>query len=111
MAAVEAYRATIVALLTDMAESITTDPAVETLVIADPDHDHYMLLFVGWTHGRRQLDIGVYLRIRDGKIWLEANYGPDHVAEQLIAAGVARHDIVLGFQPPQLRTLTDYAAA
>ncbi len=111
MAAVEAYRATIVALLTDMAESITTDPAVETLVIADHDHDHYMLLFVGWTHGQRQLDIGVYLRIRDGKIWLEANYSPDHVAEQLIAAGVARHDIVLGFQPPQLRALTDYAAA
>ena len=33
------------------------------------------------------------------------------IAERLEAAGVARSDIVLGFQPPSVRPYTEYAAA
>ena len=111
MALVEHYRALITTLLNDMAEAIAPSPDIEHVVIADHERDQYMLLFVGWVQGRRLLDIGVYLRIRDGKIWIEANYGPDWVAEQLVAAGIPRQDIVLGFQLPHLRALTDYAVA
>jgi XisI protein len=31
------------------------------------------------------------------------------VAEMLVDAGIPRTDIVLGFQPPELRHLTEYA--
>ena len=111
MARLERYRAIIVSLLNDMAETIATAPDVEHVVIADHERDHYMLVFVGWSNGRRLLDTAIYLRIRNGKVWLEANYGPDPVAELLVQAGIPRADIVLGFQPPQLRNLTEYAAA
>ncbi len=111
MAAVDIYRKIIVTLLNNMAESISVNSGIDKVVIADHASDNYMLLFVGWDHGYREMNIGVYFRIRDGKIWLEANYGPDEVAEDLVAAGVPRTDIVLGFQPDFLRPLTNYAAA
>jgi hypothetical protein len=111
MAGIDRYRAVIINILTDMAESIGSTDGVEHVLVADGERDQYMLIFTGWTQGRRLLDIGVYLRIRDGKIWIEANHGPDRIAEQLVAAGIPRHDIVLGFQPPHLRVLTEYAAA
>jgi hypothetical protein len=111
MARVESYRPIIVSLLNDMAETIGATPDVEHVVIADHQQDHYLLLFVGWSKGHRLLDLAVYLRIRDGKVWLEANYGPDRVAEMLVEAGIPRSDIVLGFQPPELRHLTAYAVA
>jgi XisI protein len=111
MAPIEHYRAVVAALLTDMAEAIAPTPDIEHVIVADHERDQYILLFVGWKQGKRLLDMGVYIRIRDGKIWIEANYGPDRVAEQLVDAGIPRHDIVLGFQPPHLRVLTDYAAA
>jgi XisI protein len=111
MAQIDRYRAIIVSLLNDMAETIAPTPDVEHVVIADHERDQYLLLFVGWSKGRRLLELALYLRIRDGKVWLEANYGPDRVAEMLIDAGIPRNHIVLGFQPPELRHLTEYATA
>jgi hypothetical protein len=111
MESLEHYRAVIVTLLNDLAETIATDDAVETVVIADREHDHYQLLYLGWEGERRVFDTAVYIRLRQGKVWIEHNAIPERVGEQLVAAGIPREQIVLGFQPPQLRPLTDFAAA
>jgi hypothetical protein len=105
------YRKTIVTLLRDMAEAITTDAQVETIIITDYEHDHYQLVFLGWEGEERIFDTAVYIRIRDSKIWIEQNTTPDRIGEQLLAAGISPKQIVLGFQPQELRHLTDFAVA
>ena len=111
MESLEHRRAIIVSLLTDLAESISTDETVETVIVADRERDHYQLLYLGWEGDRRILDTAVYLRLRHGKIWIEHNALPERIGELLVAAGIPRDQIVLGFQPPQLRSLTDFAVA
>lgn len=111
MESLDHQRSLIVTLLTDLAESITTEDTVETVVIADRERDHYQLLYVGWEGEQRVFDTAVYIRLHHDKIWIEHNALPERVGELLVAAGVPRDRIVLGFQPPQLRPLTDFAAA
>lgn len=102
-------RSVIVTLLTDLAETITTDDTVEPVVIADRERDHYQLVYVGWEGEQRVFDPAVYIRLRNGKVWIEYNALPERIGELLVVAGVPREQIVLGFQPPHLRPLTDFA--
>ena len=46
--------------------------------------------------------------IRDGKVRLEYNGTDARIGEELVAAGIPRNDIVLGFQPEELRALTGF---
>ena len=46
-----------------------------------------------------------------GKIWIEEDMTEDGLATELVEAGVPKEDIVLAFNPPDRRHLTDYAAA
>lgn len=111
MESLEHYRSVIVTLLSDLAETIATDDVVEAVVIADRERDHYQLLYVGWEGEQRIFDTALYIRLRHGKVWIEHNALPERIGEQLVAAGIPREQIVLGFQPPLLRPLTDFAAA
>jgi hypothetical protein len=43
--------------------------------------------------------------------WIEEDWTEAGIADILVRAGVPREDIVLGFQPPDLRQYTDFAAA
>jgi hypothetical protein len=49
------------------------------------------------------------LDIKQGKIWIEQNMTEMRVAQELVDLGVAKEDIVLGFQAPEMRQYTDYA--
>lgn len=73
MESLDHQRSLIVTLLTDLAESITTEDTVETVVIADRERDHYQLLYVGWEGEQRVFDTAVYIRLHHGKIWIEHN--------------------------------------
>jgi hypothetical protein len=44
-------------------------------------------------------------------VWIEHNGLPERIGEALVAAGIPRSRIVLGFEPPELRQYTDFAAA
>ena len=50
--------------------------------------------------------VKVYLRIVQGKIWIEEDWTKQGIADQLLEAGVPPEDIVLGFQHPSKRSLT-----
>ncbi len=66
---------------------------------------------VGWQGGRRVHGSAVHLDIIDGKVWIQHDGTNRPVADELLAAGIPRDDIVLGFQPPDLRKFTDFAKA
>jgi hypothetical protein len=53
-------------------------------------------------------NIDLHLRIQDEKIWIEWDGTENGVVEELIRAGVAKEDIVLGFYRPERRSLVDF---
>ncbi|MEB3180348.1 MAG: element excision factor XisI family protein [Nostocaceae cyanobacterium] len=51
----------------------------------------------------RQVDI------KDEKIWVQHDGTQDAIAEQLVALGVPKHDIVLAYHAPHVRQYTEFA--
>ncbi|NJO42492.1 MAG: XisI protein [Cyanobacteria bacterium CRU_2_1] len=67
------------------------------------------LVQVGWQNNRRVYGCILHLDIKDGKIWLQHNGTERQVADELVALGVPKQDIVLGFQSPSKRKFTEFA--
>jgi hypothetical protein len=44
------------------------------------------------------------------QIWIQRDGTEDGIANDLIAAGIPKRDIVIAFHPPELRAYTEYAA-
>ena len=63
---------------------------------------------MGWNGDCRVHGSIIHIDIRDGKVWIEHNGTDAHLGEELVAAGIPRHDIVLGFQPTELRSLAGF---
>jgi aspartyl-tRNA synthetase len=84
-------------------------PNVETQLIFDTEHDHYQVTSVGWDKKQRVHGIILHVDIRDGKIWIQYNGTETDIAQSLVAAGVPKSDIVLGFHSPFKRQFTEFA--
>jgi len=113
MERIDQYRKIIHCLLEDYVQfySAMSDPGVDTDIISDDVHGEYLLMRVGWrgeTRVRRPL---FYLRLRNDKIWIEEDWTKEGIVTELMAAGVPNEDIVLAFNPPELRELTEFAVA
>lgn len=80
-------------------------------LVFDDERDHYMLFRTGWWDKRRIHAAALYVRLKDGKIWIEEDMTEDGLATDLLAAGVPKEDIVLAFHHPHLRPYTEFAAA
>ncbi len=108
------YRALIKKLFTDYCALMNQSAApaeVETEVVFDEEHDQYMLVNVGWSGRKRFRGTTVYLRLRNGKIWVEEDWLEDGIVKDLLAGGVPKDDIVLAFQHPEMRPFTEFAVA
>jgi hypothetical protein len=64
---------------------------------------------VGWDNGRRIYGCIMHFDIIDEKIWIQYNGTEVGVAEELLALGVPKEDIVLGYHSPYMRQFTEYA--
>jgi uncharacterized protein (UPF0335 family) len=84
---------------------------VDTAVICDDAHGEYLLMRVGWRGETRVRRPVFYLRLKDRKVRIEEDWTQEGIATELVAAGVPHEDIVLAFTPPELRPLTEFAAA
>ena len=104
------YRQVITSVLSDLAET-TAQGDLETLTLFDTAHDNYLLLAVGWDGARRIHHIIAHLRIRNGKIWVEAENTDAELVNQLLDRGVTNQAIVLAFYSPQKRSMTEFAVA
>ncbi len=81
------------------------------LTVFDREHDRYLVVVTGWDRLRRVHNIAIQLDIIDAKIWIQCDNTDIVIARDLERAGVPKKDIVLGFQPPEVRPLTEYAVA
>jgi hypothetical protein len=84
---------------------------VETFCVFDEQRDCYILMYAGWNNGKRHIGMTLCLRLRNGKIWIEEDWTEDGIATQLVEAGVPKEEIVLAFNPPEMRHLTEFAVA
>jgi len=83
---------------------------VEAELIFDQSKDHYELMYSGWQGIHRVHGCVIHIDIRGDKVWIQYDGTEEGVAEDLVAAGIPRDRIVLGFKHPEVRPLTDYAA-
>lgn len=98
-------------ILTEYVElcKVNTNSGIETFLIVDESKAHYIWMNLGWQNGDRISAITVYVRIRDGKFWIEEDWTEDGIATDLVRAGVPKEDIVLAFHEPKMRQYTDFA--
>jgi XisI protein len=102
------YRQTIQNLLSERAKH-AWDERIQAQTIFDAEHDHYQLVYVGWRGSKRVYGVVLHADIIDGKIWIQQDGTEQGLANQLVELGVPKQDIVLAFDPPNLRQYTDFA--
>ena len=70
--------------------------------------DHYLAVQAGWDGQRRVQGAFLHLDIIGEKVWIQFNGTDQSVAAELVAAGVAKEDIVLGDKSARVRPHTGY---
>lgn len=66
---------------------------------------------VDWQDGERIKAISVYMRIKNGKIYIEEDWTGEGMANELLRKGVPMEDIVLAFHVPEVRKFTEFSIA
>jgi XisI protein len=113
----EQYRHTIEQVLTSYYRmtidrtSNTANSEVSDRLAFDSIHDQYLWFRFGWEDTRKVQQIMMYLSIKNGKVWVEEDATDLCVVDDLLAAGIPKYDIVLGFHYPKKRPLTEFATA
>ena len=110
---VEEYRQILTKLVSNYAAipSLNATAEKETIFVSDEKNDHYFLHRIGWEGTKRIWNTTLYVRIRNGKFWIEIDWTEDGIATELLEAGIPNDDIVLAFQHPSMRQYTEFAVA
>ena len=103
------YRRIIQALIREYAAFQPSVGDIEVEVIFDEANDHYELMHSGWQGAYRVHGSVIHVDIRRGKVWIQHDGTESGIAEELVAAGIPRDQIVLAFKPPSVRPHTGYA--
>ena len=107
----ETLRGVVERILTEYAEFLENDAISVCELVFDRRQDHYLLVEVGWENGYRVYGTLIHIDIQDGKLWIQHDGTEDGVAEELVAAGVPKQNIVLAFRHASLRAVTEFAGA
>ena len=110
---IERYRQILMNILATYANArpLNASAEKETLLVCDEKHDHYFLHRIGWEGVKRVWNTTLYVRIRNGKFYIEIDWTEAGIATELLAAGVPNADIVLAFHHPSMRPYTEFAVA
>ena len=86
------------------------DQKLEPKIVFDDKNNSHLILFSGWKANQKVHSLLIYIKIIENKIWVQENNTEEGIAADLEKYGVAKSDIVLGFQPPNVRPFTEYAS-
>jgi XisI protein len=104
------YRQLIQQCLEQRAKLRSKDDPVESQTVFDRQSDRYLLINVGWKNSNTRIyGCTLHVDIRDGKIWVQHDGTEDAIADQLVALGVSKQDIVLAYHAPYVRQYTEFA--
>ncbi len=107
---VERYREIVARVIEEYARYKPSHGQIGTEAIVDRGRDHYEVMHVGWDGVRRVHGSVIHLDIINGKVWIQYDGTSRPVADELVAAGIPKEDIVLGFHPMEVRQHTGFAA-
>ncbi len=104
------YRQIVQDVLREYAAVPISNGDVQTQTIFDRENDRYQVMDIGWSNNRRVYDCDLHLDIINGKIWVQQNMTEMQIGQALMDKGVAKEDIVLGFQAPYAREYSGFAS-
>lgn len=111
MATHDAYRQLIEPILLEYTRIPYAYGDLRTEAVFDRDQDRYLLVTVGWDSRLRVHTCLVHIDLIDDKVWIQRDNTEAGIARELVAAGIPKDRIVLGFRPPEVRPYSDYATA
>jgi hypothetical protein len=107
---VDLYRQYIQELLTERSKLRSPANPVQSETIFDTHQDRYLLVNVGWKDSSTRIyGCILHVDIREGKIWVQHDGTEDAIADQLVAKGVPKQEIVLAYHAPHVRQYTEFA--
>lgn len=105
------YRNIVEKVMQDYIDFLGSDDQVQAELVFDSDRDRYLLVETGWQNGYRIYGTLLHIDIIDHKLWIQHDGTETGIAVELVAAGVPKEDIVLGFRPLEERKHTEFAVS
>ena len=105
------YQEIIETAIADYANFLGEDENVQIELVFDKSRDRYILIETGWGNGRRIYGTLLHLDIINGKIWIQQDGTEEGIATELVALGVPKDHIILGFKSLQRRQITEFAVS
>lgn len=84
---------------------------IEQRVLIDKEENNFFLFNIGWQNKKRIHGCVVHIEIIDDKIWIQQDGIEDGIANEFLAAGIPKDEIVLAFHPPSVRPYTEFAVS
>lgn len=105
------YRQIIRLVLKDYVNISYANVDVQNQSAFDPETDQYIIISVGWDKKNQKRIHGclIHIEIKNSKVWIQRDGTEDGIANELVAAGIPKEDIVLGFHEPSVRPYTGFA--
>ncbi len=107
---IETYRKAIQTALREFASIPYSYGDLQLQTVFDTADDHYLLIVLGQEGLKRVHGCLIHIDIINQKIWIRRDETETGVAQELLNAGIAKEEIVLGFHPPEIRRQTGFAA-
>ncbi|MEQ8469206.1 element excision factor XisI family protein [Coleofasciculus sp. E1-EBD-02] len=103
------YREVVEKVLQDYAKFLDSDDQVQVELVFDRERDRYLLVEAGWQNGYRIYGTVLHIDLIDSKVWIQHDGTEEGIAVELVAAGVPKEHIVLGFRSLEQRKHTEFA--
>ncbi len=103
------YQKIIKTILREHANFRNTIPdGYQSQLLFDDEQGGYLVLDIGWNEDNYLHATPIHINLIEDKIWIQYDDTEEGVATDLLAAGVPKEDIVLGFRHPQVRQYTEF---
>lgn len=86
-------------------------PEVETQIVIDEKRNHFLLMEIGWHKKKFIHDCVFHIDLKEEKVWVQQDWTDADIAGELIRSGIAKSDVILGFQPPHIQALKNQVIA
>ncbi len=108
------YSAILAQYVATLAADYNAQPGrqLEYQALIDQERGHFQLLKLGWYNRQYIYSVLIHFDLKpDGKVWIQLNDTEMLVADQIVAKGIDKEAIVLGYKPEYMRPSTGFAAA
>jgi len=103
------YQAIIQQVFNSYIEFLGETQDIQLEPVIDRESDRYLLVEIGWQNGRRIYGTLLHIDIIDHKLWIQQDGTGAGIADELVALGIPKQQIVLGFKPVDRRKVTEFA--